>query len=305
MTINQMQYFSTVCLYCNITTSARLLSISQPALSASLADLEKEVGCKLLDRTSKGVQPTTAGKQLLRHVNSMLSRYRMMEQDIPNIAQSQNIIRVGFRPYSGETPMLHLYSDFRQKYSDIKFVFHEMRDVIPYLFLEDDQVDFISTTERLLPEEWGKKYGACPLEDAMEVKIYCHVLNPLAKLDKIGLKDLDNCPIAFWEGHQAMLERFLVSMGNQGYHANHIATFHQLSGIANLICNNVAVGVLAGDFILDNPILHGCTLKEELKPIFFRKDPIPVWLVWKKSTERYDVQRKFIEFARAWRRGNA
>ena len=35
MTMNQMQYFSTVCRYHNITKAAKILMISQPGLSAS------------------------------------------------------------------------------------------------------------------------------------------------------------------------------------------------------------------------------------------------------------------------------
>ena len=48
MTMNQMQYFSTVCRYHNITKAAKILMISQPGLSARLSELEAEGGVKLL-----------------------------------------------------------------------------------------------------------------------------------------------------------------------------------------------------------------------------------------------------------------
>lgn len=41
MTMNQMQYFSTVCRYHNITKAAKILMISQPGLSARLSELER------------------------------------------------------------------------------------------------------------------------------------------------------------------------------------------------------------------------------------------------------------------------
>lgn len=72
MTMNQMQYFSTVCRYHNITTAAKILMISQPGLSARLSELEAEVGVKLLERTSKGVSPTEEGARLLAHVEAVL-----------------------------------------------------------------------------------------------------------------------------------------------------------------------------------------------------------------------------------------
>ena len=74
MTMNQMQYFSTVCRYHNITKAAKILMISQPGLSARLSELEAEVGVKLLERTSKGVSPTEEGARLLAHVEAVCSR---------------------------------------------------------------------------------------------------------------------------------------------------------------------------------------------------------------------------------------
>ena len=83
MTMNQMQYFSTVCRYHNITTAAKILMISQPGLSARLSELEAEVGVKLLERTSKGVSPTEEGARLLAHVEAVLGRYRLLQNDLP------------------------------------------------------------------------------------------------------------------------------------------------------------------------------------------------------------------------------
>lgn len=98
MTMNQMQYFSTVCRYHNITTAAKILMISQPGLSARLSELEAEVGVKLLERTSKGVSPTEEGARLLAHVEAVLGRYRLLQNDLPAIAQGRSTVRVGFRP---------------------------------------------------------------------------------------------------------------------------------------------------------------------------------------------------------------
>ena len=108
MTMNQMQYFSTVCRYHNITTAAKILMISQPGLSARLSELEAEVGVKLLERTSKGVSPTEEGARLLAHVEAVLGRYRLLQNDLPAIAQGRSTVRVGFRPYSGEAEMIQL-----------------------------------------------------------------------------------------------------------------------------------------------------------------------------------------------------
>ena len=279
MTMNQMQYFSTVCRYHNITKAAKILMISQPGLSARLSELEAEVGVKLLERTSKGVSPTEEGARLLAHVEAVLGRYRLLQNDLPAIAQGRSTVRVGFRPYSGEAEMIQLCRDFQQCFPETRVVFNEMRNVTPSLFLDEDQFDFLATTMRLLPPDWQEKYGYCVLGE-------------------IGLAELDRCPIAFWDGHREVLERLRAAMDSRGCVLNHVATLPQLSGIANLICNDAAVGMLNGDFVDHIGIIHGCRLKQELSSVFLSGGPIQLYLVWKRSSERYENMRKFIEFAR-------
>ena len=232
MTMNQMQYFSTVCRYHNITKAAKILMISQPGLSARLSELEAEVGVKLLERTSKGVSPTEEGARLLAHVEAVLGRYRLLQNDLPAIAQGRSTVRVGFRPYSGEAEMIQLCRDFQQCFPETRVVFNEMRNVTPSLFLDEDQFDFLATTMRLLPPDWQEKYGYCVLGEMEEVKLYCHAMNPLAKLGEIGLAELDRCPIAFWDGHREVLERLRAAMDSRGCVLTQVATLPQLSGLA-------------------------------------------------------------------------
>ena len=97
--------------------------ISQPGLSARLSELEAEVGVKLLERTSKGVSPTEEGARLLAHVEAVLGRYRLLQNDLPAIAQGRSTVRVGFRPYSGEAEMIQLCRDFQQCFPETRVSF--------------------------------------------------------------------------------------------------------------------------------------------------------------------------------------
>ncbi len=52
---------------------ASRLHVSQPAVSLALAELEKGLGFKLFDRTSKGVVPNSLGECLIRHARTVLA----------------------------------------------------------------------------------------------------------------------------------------------------------------------------------------------------------------------------------------
>ncbi|MFL6619193.1 MAG: LysR family transcriptional regulator [Povalibacter sp.] len=50
----------------SMAKAARHLSISQPAVSKAIGDLESAVGVRLLDRSSRGVEPTSYGAALIK-----------------------------------------------------------------------------------------------------------------------------------------------------------------------------------------------------------------------------------------------
>ena len=50
----------------NLSTAARELALSQPAVTKAIADMEHTLGVRLFDRTSRGVEPTVYGRTLLK-----------------------------------------------------------------------------------------------------------------------------------------------------------------------------------------------------------------------------------------------
>lgn len=65
MRLLQLQYFLDIGETLNITKSAQRMFVSQPAVSKQIAQLEKELGTKLIERTPKGLTLTTDGQSLL------------------------------------------------------------------------------------------------------------------------------------------------------------------------------------------------------------------------------------------------
>ena len=51
MRLDHLYYFNTICKYDNLTRAAEKISISQPALSNSVRQLESEFGVQLFHRT--------------------------------------------------------------------------------------------------------------------------------------------------------------------------------------------------------------------------------------------------------------
>lgn len=77
----------------SLVRAADVLSITQPAVSKTLAELEVIVGRRLFERKPRGVSPTDAGRILLRHASIGL---RAIQEGLNNLESEQE----------GEVPVL-------------------------------------------------------------------------------------------------------------------------------------------------------------------------------------------------------
>ncbi len=65
MEMRQLLSFRTVVTEGSFTAAAKVLRMTQPAVSLHIKSLEKETGCRLMERDARGVRLTPAGKILL------------------------------------------------------------------------------------------------------------------------------------------------------------------------------------------------------------------------------------------------
>lgn len=64
-TLRQIEYFVAVAQHGSFGTAAKSLAVSQPSLSKQLATMEDQLGCSLIERTSRRVTLTPLGRRLL------------------------------------------------------------------------------------------------------------------------------------------------------------------------------------------------------------------------------------------------
>ena len=65
--LRDLHVLSAVVQWGSMANAAQHLAVSQPVVSAAIADLERTIGVRLLDRTRRGVEPTIYGRALLKH----------------------------------------------------------------------------------------------------------------------------------------------------------------------------------------------------------------------------------------------
>ena len=78
----QLRHFMELAKCLNFTKAAMNLYIAQPALSQQIADLEKQLGVTLFERTSRSVSLTPAGEILQKSCPEILSRMDSVHQQL-------------------------------------------------------------------------------------------------------------------------------------------------------------------------------------------------------------------------------
>ena len=80
MTLQQIKYALTIAEAGSMNRAAEQLFISQPTLSSSIRELEKEIGISIFLRTSKGVTPTSEGADFLTYARQVYQQYDLLTQ---------------------------------------------------------------------------------------------------------------------------------------------------------------------------------------------------------------------------------
>ena len=80
----------------SMAKAANELAMSQPAVSKAIADMERELGPRLLDRTSRGIEPTMYGRALIKRGLAIFDELRQGIHELDFLADpSVGELRIG------------------------------------------------------------------------------------------------------------------------------------------------------------------------------------------------------------------
>jgi DNA-binding transcriptional LysR family regulator len=117
-----LEYFQIVARFQHMTRAAEALSISQPALSRSIARLEEELGVPLFERQGRSIKLNRYGHLFLKRVNRMLKEFHESKQEIQDMLHPESgEVSVGFLHTLGTHLIPVMIGTFRESYPNVKF----------------------------------------------------------------------------------------------------------------------------------------------------------------------------------------
>lgn len=203
MTILQLKYVITISKYSSMREAASSLYVSQPALSASIRELEEEIGFRIFERNNRGISLSQDGMEFLSYAKQAVSQYEIIEDRYMAKDRNRMKFSVSMQHY---VFAVHAFMETVKKFSSPKYTFavHETRTDevlgnVRDLKSEIGIVSYSSKNENIMKKlfrEYQLDFFSLMQRDTY---IYVWKDHPLASCTEISLEELKEYPCVVFE----------------------------------------------------------------------------------------------------------
>ena len=177
--------------------AAEAVGLTQPAASRMLAETERQLGAALFTRHARGMEPTEAGRLVLRRARIILREMGTMASELGSLrAGLGGSVRVG--AVTGPA-VRYLVTAIRQVKEEAPTADITV-DVLPsrelLTLLAAGEMDFVLS--RILPEFDSRDFNILPLQDE-KVALLVRAGHPLARAPVVTLAEL--------QGHEWIMQQ--------------------------------------------------------------------------------------------------
>ena len=203
MTLQQIKYALAIADIGSMNKAAEQLFISQPSLSSSIKELEKEIGINIFLRTGKGVTPTSEGEDFLIYARQVYQQYDILLQKYSEHKGLKRKFGVSSQHYSFA---VKAFVETVKKYDTLNFEFAmretrtadvitdvgSLRSEIGILYMDNFNRKVI---EKMLADN---DVDFIPLINC-RAYVYMWKEHPLAKESSVSLEQLKDYPCLSFE----------------------------------------------------------------------------------------------------------
>ena len=141
MRVEQLRYLEVVARLGSFRRAAEELHLSQPALSETIRNLERELGVEMLDRTRTGARISDEGRELLPYIHSMLEAIDGLHQAADEEHLSSPVVRLGTVNTASASLLAPVIQEFRELHprTQVEIVGAQEKEI--HLALHDGALD--------------------------------------------------------------------------------------------------------------------------------------------------------------------
>lgn len=203
MTITQLRYVIVIAGASSMNEAAKELFVSQPSLSASIKELEEEIGIEIFIRSNRGIALTPEGEEFIGYARQLVQQYELIENKYVNGENQKKHFSVSAQHYAFA---VDAFAKMVQQFGmdEYEFAFYETRthEVIEDVknFKSEIGILYINDFNRKVFEKLFTEYNLefHPIINC-EAYVYMWKGHPLAKKKKLSVDDLADYPCLSFE----------------------------------------------------------------------------------------------------------
>ena len=234
--------------YGSLTVAAAELSISQPAVSQALKQLENALSAKLFVRASRGIRLTQEGQVLYEHVKEGYEQILLGERKLSSMLQLEHgELKIGASDMTLKYYLLPLLQKYHEQFPGIKVTVTNAPTPETLNLLRQGKIDFgvVST-----PIGNGQEVHMIPVRKIEDVSVAGRKFIQY-KNRMLDFKELENLPIISLEGNTSTknyMDTFLMHSGVKLHPEFELATSDM---IVQFALRSLGVGCVVRDFAVE------------------------------------------------------
>ncbi len=190
------------------------VSLTQPAASRMLAEIERMVGAPLFLRQPKGMEPTEIGAVMVRRARAMLREMRSMATEVQALREGHGgAVRVGAVTGPAVGYLVPAIRAIKREAPDVEITVDVLpsRDLLRQLTV--GEMDF--ALARVLPEFDSREFDIHPMRDE-KVAMLVRAGHPLARAPRVTFTELTDYEWIMQERGAPIREATLDAFGAVG-----------------------------------------------------------------------------------------
>lgn len=234
MTFRQMELFLAVCEHKSINKASESYFISQQGISKMIKELEQELGCKLLYRTSSGVIPTKYGTYFLNECRTMLEKKSYIYSHITQVKDfPEETIFLGMAFGVISAIPYKIIMDFEKEHPYVNIEYSDHIDMHLENLMKKGEYDFCITTGVL-----DEDVFTC--ERLLKESVYLCIpkSNALYHFETITMDDLKTQLFSMFSTQFHIRHNFVASCRKSGFDPKIVVTSNDFNSLTEIAKSN-------------------------------------------------------------------